>query len=221
MTEGVREKILNNLENAPKAAVPEKPYVPQIKEAALDRGWLIDAFYAKFTEQTGIVYKHDPARTVGESLGQIFEEHGIGSIISSDDRVLFEAGLPGSARDLGFEIKTRADFRDRDGFVDAVFRQADAGLTGANFGVAESGTLVLAFDSRHARLISLAPPVHIAVLPADRIVAVYEKAAAEIFKTAAEPSQAVFITGPSMTADIRGTPFKGMHGPRKLIALLV
>lgn len=137
VTEDVREKILNNLENAPQAAVPEKPYVAQIKEAALDRAGLIEAFCAKFTEQTGIVYSHDPARPVGESLGQIFKEHGIGSIIASDDRVLFEAGLPGSAGDLGFDIKTRADFRDRDGFVDAVFGQADAGLTGADFGVAE------------------------------------------------------------------------------------
>ena len=35
------------------------------------------------------------------------------------------------------------------------------------------------------------------------------------------PSQFCFITGPSMTADIRGIPFKGMHGPRKVIVILV
>ncbi len=221
MTEDVRERILNNLQNAPAAKVPARPHAAQAKEVFADRAGLTEEFCAKFTEQTGIVYRHDPARPVSESLGQIFKEHGIGSIIVSVDEVLSGIGLPGSAADLGSDIKTQADFPERGGFVEAVFGQADAGLTGANFGVAESGTLVLAFDSGHARLISLAPPIHIAVLPADRIVAVYEQAAAGIFKAATEPSQAVFITGPSMTADIRGTPFKGMHGPRKLIALLV
>jgi L-lactate dehydrogenase complex protein LldG len=35
------------------------------------------------------------------------------------------------------------------------------------------------------------------------------------------PSQFVFITGPSMTGDIQGVLFKGMHGPRRVIAILV
>jgi L-lactate dehydrogenase complex protein LldG len=35
------------------------------------------------------------------------------------------------------------------------------------------------------------------------------------------PSQISFITGPSASADIQATPFKGMHGPQKLIVILV
>ncbi len=35
------------------------------------------------------------------------------------------------------------------------------------------------------------------------------------------PNHFTFITGPSMTADIQATPFKGMHGPRKLEIILI
>jgi L-lactate utilization protein LutC len=56
----------------------------------------------------------------------------------------------------------------------------------------------------------------------ERIVAVYEQAVQKVFvKKEKLPSQFCFITGPSMTADIRGIPFKGMHGPRKVIVILM
>jgi L-lactate dehydrogenase complex protein LldG len=56
----------------------------------------------------------------------------------------------------------------------------------------------------------------------DRIVPVYEKVIEKVFARKGEyPSQFVFITGPSMTGDIQGVLFKGMHGPRKVIVILV
>jgi len=75
-----------------------------------------------------------------------------------------------------------------------------------------------------ARLVSLAPILHIAIVPVDRIYPVYEEVVEKIFGNdvgAPLPSQFVFITGPSMTGDIQGQLFKGMHGPRKIIVILV
>ncbi|MDR7555585.1 MAG: LUD domain-containing protein [Armatimonadota bacterium] len=51
-----------------------------------------------------------------------------------------------------------------------VVAQADAGLTGAAWGIAESASLVLPADRRRPRTFSLLPPLHVAVLRADRIV---------------------------------------------------
>jgi L-lactate dehydrogenase complex protein LldE len=62
---------------------------------------------------------------------------------------------------------------------------------------------------------------HIALIPEDKIVGSYEQAMAGLQARRAVCSQIVFITGPSMTADIQGRPFKGMHGPGKLIAVIV
>jgi L-lactate dehydrogenase complex protein LldG len=56
----------------------------------------------------------------------------------------------------------------------------------------------------------------------DRFVPIYENAIEKVFENKdAVPSQFTFITGPSMTADIQATPFKGMHGPRRLIVILI
>jgi len=38
---------------------------------------------------------------------------------------------------------------------------------------------------------------------------------------ATPPNHFTFITGPSMSADIQATPFKGMHGPGKLEVILI
>jgi len=59
-------------------------------------------------------------------------------------------------------------------------------------------------------------------VPAARLFPVYEQVIEKVFaKQENLPSQFVFITGPSMTGDIQGVLFKGMHGPRKVIVILV
>jgi len=119
-------------------------------------------------------------------------------------------------------IMTPLDFGSRVPYVDAVFAEADAETTGADFAVAESGTLGLAHHRDRARLVSLSPILHIAIVPVERIVAVYEQAIEKVFRKQENlPSQFCFVTGPSMTGDIRGIPFKGMHGPRKVIVILM
>lgn len=216
-----REQMLAGLRAAPAGCVPQRPPGPLLRPLRQDRHGLKEAFCEKFAQQTGIVYQKEPAEDIGALVSRIFSEHGLKSAIASCDSVLAAAGLPESAVARGIDIKTQSGFKDRETFTGAIFEKADAGLTGVDFGVAESGTLVLAFGRDHARLLSLAPETHIAVLPVERIVAVYEAAMAEIYRAGKEPSQAAWITGPSMTADIQGTPFKGMHGPRKLIVILV
>ncbi|MBS3731463.1 MAG: LUD domain-containing protein [Desulfobacterales bacterium] len=222
MSVSVRDQILVRLRQAPARAVAERPPVALPKETGLARDDRIEAFCARFAEQTGIVYHRDPARDIGETLAEICREHGIIRVISGFDSVLAASGLPDAAMGIPeLEIRTQAGFADREEFAEAVFAWADAGLTGADYGVAESGSLVLAFDRNHARLLSLAPGAHIAVLPRDRVVGAYEQAMAELGGAREKPSQIAFVTGPSMTADIQGMPFKGMHGPGKIIVFLV
>jgi len=68
----------------------------------------------------------------------------------------------------------------------------------------------------------MAPIHHIAIVPLSRLVPVYENATEALFgKGQSPPKHLTFITGPSMTADIRATPFKGMHGPGKLEIILI
>jgi L-lactate dehydrogenase complex protein LldF len=51
-----------------------------------------------------------------------------------------------------------------------VFRTADVGITGANFGVCETGSICLVTNEGNGRLVSSLPRVHVAVLGMERLV---------------------------------------------------
>ena len=111
---------------------------------------------------------------------------------------------------------------DRKAFKDVVFDEVNVGITGVDYAIAESGTLCLIHTRNQARLVSLAPIIHVAVVPADRLYPTYESVIEVIMASGEQlPSQITFITGPSMTGDIQGIPFKGMHGPKKLMVMLI
>jgi L-lactate dehydrogenase complex protein LldG len=98
---------------------------------------------------------------------------------------------------------------------------AATGLTGAQGGLADSGTLAILSGPGRPRLASLLPPVHIAVIPKRSIY----PCMADFF--AADPgailkaSNLVFITGPSRTADIEQTLTLGVHGPREVFVIVI
>ena len=96
----------------------------------------------------------------------------------------------------------------------------DVGITTAQAAIAETGTLVLeSVDERH-RLVSLVPPVHIAILNASKIVRTLGEALT-LLRKGKEISPAVtFITGPSRTADIELTLTIGVHGPQELYVIV-
>jgi L-lactate dehydrogenase complex protein LldF len=50
------------------------------------------------------------------------------------------------------------------------FETAEVGITGANFGVAESGSIVLVTNEGNARLVSALPRVHVAIMGMERVV---------------------------------------------------
>ena len=92
----------------------------------------------------------------------------------------------------------------------------DVGITYAQAGIAETGTLVLDSSVERNRLVSLVPPVHIAILDAARIYATLGETLA-LLQSNDELSPAItFITGPSRTGDIELTLTVGVHGPQEL-----
>jgi L-lactate dehydrogenase complex protein LldG len=80
--------------------------------------------------------------------------------------------------------------------------------------------LVLDSSVERNRLVSLVPPVHIAILDASRIYASLAETLAGL-QSRGELSPAItFITGPSRTADIELTLAIGVHGPQELYVII-
>ena len=222
MKQSARDEILSKLKSAPREAVASRPDRPVLKELSLTRDELIEMFSKNLVQETGVVHRVKDREQVLEKLSQIAQEERLKKVMIATDDVVAPLNLVDWGKKNNVEVMTPQDFGNRDSYIDAVFEEADAGITGADFAVAESGTLGLVHRRDRARLVSLSPILHIAVVPVERIVAIYEQAIEKVFgKKENLPSQFCFVTGPSMTADIRGIPFKGMHGPRKVVAILV
>jgi L-lactate utilization protein LutC len=97
---------------------------------------------------------------------------------------------------------------------------ADVGVTGAQAGIAETGSLVLDSHAELHRLVSLVPPIHVAILRADAIVGDLGAALSALDRSG-ESGAVTLITGPSRTADIELELVIGVHGPRELHAIVL
>jgi len=97
-----------------------------------------------------------------------------------------------------------------------------AALTAADWGIAETGTLVLKSASEDIRLATMLADVHIAVLAESRIVPDSAAIAGHLNEILmdASPSYTAFITGASRTADIERVLAIGVHGPQELHILI-
>ncbi len=98
---------------------------------------------------------------------------------------------------------------------------ADFGITSADYALADTGTLVLLASPREARLVSLLPPAHIAVIPCGRILTGLDELFSILPDPAAATSSMVLITGPSRTADIEQILVRGVHGPGRVMVVVV
>jgi L-lactate dehydrogenase complex protein LldG len=98
----------------------------------------------------------------------------------------------------------------------------DVGVTTAQWGIAETGTLVLESAREKNRLLSLVPPAHVAILRTACICDSLADALARVHAGNGSSSRAVtFITGPSRTSDIELTLTIGVHGPQTLHVILL
>lgn len=102
-----------------------------------------------------------------------------------------------------------------------LFNEVDASITSTRGGIAETGSLILWPNDDEPRLMSLVPPVHIAVLRASELYTTFHEAMKSQSWASGMPTNALLISGPSKTADIEQTLAYGVHGPKELIVLII
>jgi L-lactate dehydrogenase complex protein LldG len=99
----------------------------------------------------------------------------------------------------------------------------DASITGCEYLVARTGSIVLSAAQEGGRTVSVYAPIHICIAYTHQLV--YDiKDALQAFKEKygdALPSLFSFATGPSRTADIEKTLVTGVHGPKEVYLFLV
>jgi L-lactate dehydrogenase complex protein LldG len=147
-----------------------------------------------------------------EALRQIIEERRARRVAVTDSP-LARRVLAGAAD--GIEVLEAATAEEQ--------FECDLGVTGAQWAVAETGTLVLESDAERNRLASLVPTAHVAVVGSGQVRQTLGEVLEAVGARGPEGlSRAItFITGPSRTSDIELTLAVGVHGPAELYVIIV
>lgn len=158
----------------------------------------------------------DPGEA-GRILVEIFKQLHVDRVFACTDPILRLPELDSQicASDV-VDLTPRTDPSDRDTLF-ALAARADVGVTGVDYALADTGTLVLFSSPDRTRSASLLPPVHIALLYDSQILAGLDDLVPllpEDPQTAMQrESNITFITGTSKTADIELSLVRGVHGP--------
>jgi L-lactate dehydrogenase complex protein LldG len=220
MSMQAREEILGRLKSVRKNTPAARPAKPVLSEINLDKEQLLQRFTSELNAQTGAVYQAKDKEDAVRILSEIASAEGLKSILATAGDI-HGVDIRAFGSQNNISVSTVQDFSDRKAFRESVFT-VDAGITSADFAVAETGTLGVIFQKDQPRLVSIAPPVHIAIVPVDKLYPIYENVIEQVFRNTDKiPSQFCFITGPSSTADIKGVHFKGMHGPVKIFVIFI
>ncbi len=133
--------------------------------------------------------------------------------VAADDPFLAECGI------LTIDC-VRAGLRDPVE-LRSVCATIPVGITSADYALADTGSLVMLSSPLNARSISLLPPVHIAVVPRERVLTGLDELFTLVPLPAEVTSSMLLITGPSRTADIEQILVRGVHGPGELHVVVV
>ena len=135
---------------------------------------------------------------------------------------LSEAGIQVEPVALGHESEER-DVQDR-ARLRTVMEASDIGVTGVDYAISETGTCVIIPRAGVSRLVSLLPPVHIALVEKGQVLPSLD----ELFTLRRDDfvngnlgSYMNLITGPSRSADIEYKLITGVHGPGEVHMVLI
>jgi L-lactate dehydrogenase complex protein LldG len=201
----VRTALGRSVDQPPPPAPPVRISVPSIG---------MDAKIASFLERLeALAGKTHHARSTADALAYVRRVVDGRQAVASNAPLLAECGVT-SLPSVRSGLTNREELR-------ALCSTAAVGITSADYCLADTGTLVMIASQDEARLISLLPPVHIAVVNAERMLSGLDELLETVPLPAERSSSMVLITGPSRTADIEQTLVRGVHGPGEIHVVII
>lgn len=187
-----------------------KTWLPQVPDS-------VDEKIALFERNSGDL-KTRFVRCADESalqaaLAALATEHGWSRIASHQfplgHAAILASGLSVTWVDNGYDV--------------ADLESADAGITGCDCLVSQTGSILVTAASAGGRALSVLPPHHVVIARRSQVVGDLSDAIALAKKNhgGVEPAFLSFITGPSRTGDIERILVLGAHGPKQLTVLFL
>ena len=215
-----RDDILQRLRNRTGGALT----APECDFSVLDRpDWStaerLDMFERTIESVHGEVHRTTESGWI-DRLAEILQSRGAQTLLIAKEHEIGQA--------LRSATQNREDLPQLlvydepiESWQEALFNEVDAGITSTRGGIAETGSLILWPTADEPRLMSLVPPIHIAILKASELYTTFHDAMQSQNWAAGMPTNALLVSGPSKTADIEQTLAYGVHGPKELIVLVI
>jgi L-lactate dehydrogenase complex protein LldG len=189
----------------------------------------LERFREEFERVSGVFHRVATMEEVPGVIRRIALERQATSVLSWHPGAL-GLDLRTSLGAEGMSVTVAPD-ADPDGAARASHREvaarAEIGVTGVDWALAETGTLVVVSGRGRPRSTSLLPATHVAVFGRDQLVESLEQVGVMLEALHVNPASSMsgavinFITGPSRTADIELTLTRGVHGPKEVHAIFV
>jgi L-lactate dehydrogenase complex protein LldG len=218
MSETPRDRILARLRNAPRPELPRPPSAPPPTDAPA-RGALSARLKSRMEAVRTEVHLV-PSETWLDRLKEILAVRKVATLLYAPQTAIGEALRHAWETDAAGSPELVAYAGPVETFKERLFA-VDAAVTSAAGAVADTGALILRPTVEEPRLMSLVPPIHIAVLRAEEIFATLADAMRAGNWPADMPTNVLLISGPSKTADIELILAFGVHGPKELIVLVL
>lgn len=220
-----REAFLQRVRQAVSAgnragAVPELPHRGLISYQGGGRD-PVSRFCTEFTSAGGQPHLVEDRAAAAVKVLELVQAKSAKRILLGRGALLDTLGLAGQLRVAGMDVTAVDALTDET--CRGPFFAADLGVTGVDYLVAETGSVVLFACPDEPRSASLLPPVHIAVAERGQLLPdLFDLFGPAVWKgRPSMPSCLSLITGPSKTGDIELRLVTGVHGPGEVHVVLV
>ncbi len=199
----------------------------RLEQTASESGWKVARVksHQEAAQYVRELARYLEASSILRSAHNVFERLGLEGALSGTGIELGVMAVSGDAErdsqlsrsEIPILISGRQRLRER-------ATKADIGVTGVDYAIAETGTAVLLPRKGVSRVVSLLPPVHVALVERGQVLPSLD----ELFTLRRDDflhgdlgSYVSLITGPSRSADIEYTLVTGVHGPREVHMVLI
>jgi len=203
----------------------------QIQADAFHRWSELFSRFSVELEAVGGVVHPAGAADLASVIGRIARERGLTRVVTWSEQALDVPGLLARLEAEGLAVEDTWRLGDSVGGTGRVpyagIAWTEVGLTGSDFAIADSGTLVLQSGVGKDRLVSCLPAIHIAILRPGQLLGSLEDVGILLERESHQappgglPRVVDFITGPSRTADIEMSLTRGIHGPKEVHVIAV
>jgi L-lactate utilization protein LutC len=190
---------------------------------------LVKKFQEELERASGEVRVCSDGLCAVELIKSFIEGEGFQTVAVSRHKICHQLNLVAGLSELLPQVKYLVESIDsespyaRDRLKEQMAK-VQLSITGIEYLIADTGTLVALAQPAASRQISLLPEVHMVLATIDQIRPNLSDLFVEIqtkYGASLPGSVITLITGPSRTADIEKVLIKGVHGPTRLVVVLL